>query len=238
MRDLELASIALERVLVVGAHPDDAEFSAGGLCAELVDRGVEVHLLVCTDGGRGGRGLEDAINVRASEQQAAAREIGFAHVQNLGHPDGELQDDEVLRAELVRVIREKRPDLVLAHDPRTLWRRFGWRSYLGHSDHRASGEAVLNAIYPRATSPNFYREQLAAGLEPWYPQRLWLFDTAEPDLRVRIGAGLDRKLRALARHESQRASAGGLVEAARSVAKRMGEGAEPAEVFVELELRR
>jgi LmbE family N-acetylglucosaminyl deacetylase len=222
----------------VGAHPDDAEFSAGGTLARFVELGVEISLTVCTDGARGGRELEDVTAVRRGEQERAAAELGIKQVSSLGRSDGELVCDEALRADVVRAIRRVRPDLVLTHDPATRWRRFGSRTFLGHTDHRATGQAVLDAIYPRSGNPNFFPEQLdEPGIELWEPALLWLFDTADPDARVHIGAGLERKLAALRCHDSQSGSAGGLVEAAQRMAEAAGESGAPAETFQAHRLR-
>ena len=235
MRELELESLGLERVTAFGAHPDDCEFSAGGTLARLVDLGVEVTLVVCTDGSRGGRDVADMALVRSGEQERAAEELGVKRLQSLGRVDGEVVCDPALRADVVRAIRENRPDLVLTHDPTTLWRRFGSRSFLGHTDHRATGQAVLDAVYPRSGNPNFFPDQLVRGVEPWEPDQLWLFDTAQADARVDVSATLDRKLAALARHESQSGSAGGLVEAARRMAS--ADGGAPGEPFLAHRLR-
>lgn len=234
MREIDLESLGVERVAAIGAHPDDCEFSAGGTLARLVDLGIEVTLVVCTDGSRGGRDLQDVALVRSGEQERAAEALGIKRLQSLGRVDGEVVCDDALRADVVRAIRELRPELVLTHDPATLWRRFGSRTFLGHTDHRATGQAVLDAIYPRAGNPNFFPEQLGRGVEPWEPQHLWLFDTAAPDARVGIGATLERKLEALACHASQSGSAGGLVEAARRMAT--ADGA-PSETFQAHRLR-
>lgn len=227
MRELDLEALGLERVAAFGAHPDDCEFSAGGTLARFVDLGAEVTLVVCSDGSRGGRGADDIAVVRSGEQERAAEELGIKRLQSLGRRDGEVVCDEALRADVVLAIRELRPDLVLTHDPSTLWRRFGSRTFLGHTDHRAIGQAVLDSIYPRAGNPNFFPEQLVRGVETWEPEHLWLFDTAAPDAHVDIAAVLERKLAALACHESQSASAGGLVEAARRMASADGPPSEP-----------
>ena len=234
MREIDPSELGLERVAVFGAHPDDAEFSAGGTLARFVDLGVEVTLVVCTDGSRGGRGVDDIALVRSGEQERAAEELGIKRIQSLGRVDGEVVCDEELRADVCRAIRELRPDLVLTHDPTTLWRRFGSRTFLGHTDHRATGQAVLDAIYPRSGNPNFFPEQLMRGVKPWEPDHLWLFDTPTPDARVDIASTLERKLAALRRHESQSASAGGMVEAARRMA--IADGA-PSETFQAHRLR-
>jgi LmbE family N-acetylglucosaminyl deacetylase len=237
--DLVLEELGIERALAVGAHPDDAEFFAGGTLARLVDLGTEVSLLVCTDGGRGGRGVAEVARVRRKEQEAAARTLGIARVERLDRPDGELVHDRDLCAALVYAIRRLRPDLLLTHDPETLFRVHGGRASLGHSDHRTAGLAVLDAVYPRAGSPNFFPEQLAEpGVETHGPAHLWLFDSARPDARVEIGTTLERKLAALRCHESQAGSGGGMIEAARRLALDAGAPSGAAESFLALRLRR
>jgi LmbE family N-acetylglucosaminyl deacetylase len=217
MANAGLEEARLARVLVIGAHSDDAEYFAGGTLARLADAGASLALVVCTDGSRGGRGIEDVARVRAAEQSRAADLLGFRERTNLGHADGELVNDDALRAELVLALRRQRPELVLAHDPRTLWNVYGGRAHPGHSDHRAAGQAALDALYPRAASPNFFSEQLAeADIAPWYPREVWLFDTAQPDLHVDVAATFARKLDALRAHVSQNAG-DGLLRGARAL---------------------
>jgi LmbE family N-acetylglucosaminyl deacetylase len=229
--------IAAARVLAVGAHPDDLEFFAGGVLAAYAEAGSRVTLVICTDGGRGGRGLERAADVRRAEQAEAARRIGAADVAMLGLPDGELGESvapAALRDRLLEQVRRTRAELVLAHDPATLWTRVGDRVDLGHSDHRAAGQALLDAIYPRAASPNF---AAGLGLAPWCPREVWLFDTARPDLAIDVSASFARKLHALEAHASQESVAGGLTRAATDRARAAGGGGERlAESFVRLRI--
>jgi LmbE family N-acetylglucosaminyl deacetylase len=228
-----------KRVLAIGAHPDDVEFFAGATFARLADAGAETTLVVCSDGGMGGRGLDDAAGVRRGEQEQAAKALGAAAWHWLGHPDGGLAPGDPLRGDLVRAIRSHRPELVLAHDPRTLWSVVRGIAQPGHSDHRAAGQATLDAVYPRSASPNFYVDQLtgSGALKPWYPREVWLFDTAIPDLRVGARDHFARKEAALAAHASQLGvGAGGLLEAARALGAHWGDAARPAEAFVRLRL--
>jgi LmbE family N-acetylglucosaminyl deacetylase len=227
-------------VLAVGAHPDDAEYFAGGTLLRLREAGASVALVVCTDGGRGGRGLADPVATRRAEQERAAATLGAEPWIGLGHPDGELTAGEPLRAELVHEIRRLRPELVLTHDPRTAWTVVDGLAQPGHSDHRAAGQALLDAVYPRAPSPNFYPWQLAGGwpgggVSLWYPREVWLFDTDRPDLRVDVGDTFARKIDLLRKHSSQDA-AGGLVDQARRLAAHLGSPERPAEGFARLRL--
>jgi len=221
------------RVLAVGAHPDDAEFFAGGTLFELARRGAQVHLTVCTSGGRGGREMVDVAELRRGEQESAARILGLAGVIHLGLTDGELEADEGLRKALVREIRRLRPEVVLTHDPRTWWTPVGKRVALGHSDHRAAGQALLDAIYPRAASPHFYPE---LGLAPWCPREAWLFDTVEPDLVLDVTGAWPRKLEALRAHLSQESVAGGLTGPALELAQQFREGERLGEAYARLRI--
>lgn len=227
-----------QRVLAIGAHPDDVEFYAGATMVRLRAEGAHTALVVASDGGMGGRGLADAASVRRDEQARAAAALGVAEWSWLGHPDGALASGDPLRGDLVRAIRAIRPELVLTHDPRTLWTAFGGVAHPGHSDHRATGQAALDAIYPRSPSPNFYPEQLAGAdaLKPWYPREVWLFDTTVPDLRVDAALHFAAKEASLVAHASQEQAAGGLIAAARGIGAHWGAEGAPAEAFVRLRL--
>src|SRR5690348_9848053 len=84
----------VERVLVVIAHPDDADFAASGSVATWVEAGIGVSYCCITDGDAGG--FDPSIDraeipgIRQAEQRAAAREVGVEDVHFLGYPDGRL----------------------------------------------------------------------------------------------------------------------------------------------------
>jgi len=177
--------------------------------------------------------MADAAEVRRDEQESASRILGLADVIHFGLTDGDLEADEGLRKALVREIRKIRPEVVLTHDPRTWWASVGDRVELGHSDHRAAGKALLDAIYPRAASPNFYPE---IGLDPWCPREAWLFDTARPDLVLDVTEAWPRKLEALRAHASQESVAGGLTTPALELAQQFRHGERLGEAYVRLRI--
>lgn len=194
-----------ERALAVYAHPNDAEVSCGGTLATWVAAGAEVRLVVATRGEKGsfepGTDPQALARARAEEVQAAARTLGLAGVELLGHPDGELANTVALRGELVAVLRRVRPDTVVCPDPTAVF--FG-DGYVNHVDHRELGWATLDAVAPAAGSPLYFPE---AG-PPHQVARVYLSGTLAPDAWVDVSAALDAKVAALACHGSQLAEKG------------------------------
>jgi LmbE family N-acetylglucosaminyl deacetylase len=125
------------RVLVVGAHPDDADIKAGGTAAKWCALGHTVKLVSLTDGSAGHQTLRgpELARRRRAEAQAAAAVIGATY-DVLDHPDGELDDGLEYRHELIRLIRRFRPDLLITHRPTDY-----------HPDHRFAGLLVQDAAY-------------------------------------------------------------------------------------------
>jgi len=233
--DIEQPPTHFHRALSVSAHPDDSEFFAGGTLARLAESGVDITLVVCTDGSKGGRDIENIIETRSTEQDKAARVLGINEVIKYGFGDGDLVPGTELRNRLIETIRLVRPDVIFAHHPKTFYKQYGSNTQLGHSDHRAVGTALLEAVYPRAGSPNFFP---GLGGEPWSPREIWLYDCEDPDYLIDIGRSLDQKVEALNAHQSQHGTGGGLPEAARRVGRYLGTEEQPAEAFVRLILRR
>src|SRR5689334_1365167 len=134
----------VRRILVVVAHPDDAEFGCGGSVARWVGEGREVFYCLATNGNRGSDDPamtpERLAGVREAEQRAAARSLGVQDVLFLGYPDGELEDTRDARRDVVRAIRRVRPDRVVTQNPFP-----SLNPYSGHRDHRHAGRLALDA---------------------------------------------------------------------------------------------
>lgn len=193
------------RVLVVIAHPDDAEFWAGGTIARWTSEGVGVTYLVLTDGDAGGFDpsvpREDVPAIRRAEQRAAAAVLGVTDVQFLGRPEGDLAPSRELRREIVRVVRHVRPQRVLTWSPEWNWDRFR----TSHPDHRSTGDVTLRSIYPESGNPFAHQSLEDEGLAPWYPQEIWLLNSRQPNHFVDVTATFDLKVAALRAHVSQTA---------------------------------
>lgn len=218
-------------VLVVGAHPDDAEFGSGGTVAVHRAAGQEVHYVVGTDGSKGSKDRQvdprALVERRQGEQRAAAAELGVASVTFLEQVDGEFENTRAVRLRLARRIREVRPRVLITHDP--------WRPWMLHPDHRAVGFAVTDA-FVAARDHFYFPELLQEGLEPWPVPEIWLWGTEAPDHWVDTSDTIDRKLAALRWHESQISDMAGLEERLRNNAREIGEpqGFAYAEAFKRL----
>lgn len=184
-----------KRALTIGAHPDDAEFGAGGTLARWADDGCHITMLVVTDGSKGtwdpDMDQTKLINQRQGEQRLAADVLGASEIVMLDHIDGELKQSDALVAELCWWIRETTPEVVLSHDP--------WKRYMLHPDHRATGMSAIDAIVA-ARDHLFYPQQ---GLAKHRPEAILLWAADEPDHFEDINTTFDRKLEALLCHSTQ-----------------------------------
>ena len=192
------------RVLVVTAHPDDAEFHFGATIALLTDGGADVRYLVCSDGAQGEPGdgppVGGVASTRMAEQRAAAAVLGVREVRFLGLPDGRLEPTLDLRRAITAQIRRDRPALVLTHYPR---RVLDIPIEASHPDHLAVGEATLAAVYPDADNARAFPELAQAGLKPHAVREVWVPGYERPNHYIDATPYVDRKGEALRQHRSQ-----------------------------------
>jgi len=192
----------VRRILVVVAHPDDAEFGCAGSVARWVADGCEVFYCLFTSGNRGSDDPamteERLATVREAEQRAAARVLGVKDVTFLRYPDGEVEDTREARRDIVREIRRVRPDRIVTQNPVP-----SLNPYSGHRDHRHAGRLALDAVYPYARDRMHFPELLAEGWAPHKVREIYLMGHGEPDVVLDITGTMDRKLEALRCHASQ-----------------------------------
>lgn len=176
-------------VLVIAAHPDDAEISAGGTILRLVDAGAKVGVLDVTRGEMGSRGTRQD---RDAETERASELLGLSWRGNLGEPDGRVQPTVEAREVLAKHIRTLAPDLVLSHhldDP--------------HPDHEASARLAKEAWYLSGL------KQLAeetGGPDARRPAQILQFvshQAFEPSLVVDIGDVWERKKAVIRAYKAQ-----------------------------------
>ena len=194
-----------ERALVIVAHPDDADFGVAATVAGWIRAGTVARLVCCTSGDAGADDARtdplDLARRREGEQRAAAAVVGYETVDFLHRPDGALDNDLALREQLVRIVREFRPDAVLAMDPTVVIHE---RGFIQHTDHRMAGMAAIDAVYPAARNAMAFPHLVTdEGLDPHTVTDVYLFFTDKPNAWVDVTDTFDVKLAALREHVSQ-----------------------------------
>jgi len=207
-----------QRILVVLAHPDDPEFFCGASIHRWSVAGHEViyWLVTCGDKGTPDRSIssQQLCGIRHAEQRAAAAVLGVKDVRFMDYPDGYLVPDLNLRRDITRAIRIARPDILVTCDPLTLYSG-GVR--LNHPDHRAVGQATLDAVYPAARDYLYFPELLEKeGLEPHIVREVWVAGTMEPSVSLDVTEYWETKIQALYEHNSQIGDPQALAERMRS----------------------
>jgi LmbE family N-acetylglucosaminyl deacetylase len=193
VRQKLLALQTTASVLHVTAHPDDEH---GGMLAWLSrGNGVRTSLLSLTRGEAGdnaiGPELFDALGlIRTEELLASGRYYGvdrqyFTTAADYGFSKRleeaiEKWGRDALIAEAVRVIRMERPLVIVS--------RFQGNARDGHGQHQAAG-AVAREAFRAAGDPDRFPEQIAEGLKPWQPRKLYVGARESDDWTVRIDAG-------------------------------------------------
>lgn len=219
------------RALVIGAHPDDNEFGAGGIIARLVREGWQATFIICTNGNKGSHDPDISTyhlsEIREGEQRAAADRLGVGKVIYLRYNDGELEPTPALRAEIALYIRHFKPHYVFTHDP--------WKHYMLHPDHRAVGFATIEGIVS-ARDHLFMPGLGQIGIGVWRPQALFLWMAEQPDHFEDISETLEQKIAALREHHSQLDENTGWEERIRQRAVDLGkeQGLTAAEAFRKL----
>jgi LmbE family N-acetylglucosaminyl deacetylase len=183
------------RLLILGAHPDDAEFQAGGLAAIYRMLGHAVRIVSVTNGAAGHHEHtpSELLGIRRAEAAAAGRVIGASYL-TWDNPDGHLQPTLDVRHQIVREIRLWKPDLVLTH-----------RTCDYHPDHRAVGQAVQDASF-MVTVPLVMPEIAALKRDPVVAYMSDLFtkpSALEPHVIIDITPYVDTIVAMLACHRSQ-----------------------------------
>jgi bacillithiol biosynthesis deacetylase BshB1 len=173
-------------ILFFGAHPDDIELSAGGTLAKLVKDGLRVGMIDLTRGEMGTRGTPQT---RKKESQNAAKVLGASFRRQLDFGDGNLQTGREQELEIIVLLRQWRPKLVVAPYPDDR-----------HPDHTRTGRIVTEA--------SFYAglKSLKTDLPAHRPQTVLYYlqnYMFPPSFVVDVTKSWKTKMRAVAAYKSQ-----------------------------------
>jgi LmbE family N-acetylglucosaminyl deacetylase len=241
MGDLHFAELHPNVVLGVAAHPDDLDFSASGSIAKFVQDGAKAYYLILTDGGSGS---EDRTmtskrlqQIRQEEQNNAGKVMGLSEVFFCDFKDGTLQNTLEVKREVVRAIRKVRPDVVISMDPSVLYSPQA--GFINHPDHRAAGQAALDAVFPLARDHMSFPELLQEGLEPHKTKTILLTNFNDHNFGVDISDTMDLKFKILAEHTSQVPNLAEIRERFTERAAELGKsyGYKQAETFMRIDIR-
>ncbi len=188
-------------ILVVQAHPDDADYYCGALMSRLAGNGAHIIYVICTKGEKGTLNPQlttaELTVIRRTEQKRANEILGVADTIFFDHSDGELAPTVQLQGEITRIIRKHRPALLLTFDP-------SMPDYSHHPDHHAAAIATLRAN-SFAMLPHYFPQHLAEGLQPYQVSDMLLFDAprSRANTFIPVGSHFRRKYDAFFAHESQ-----------------------------------
>jgi bacillithiol biosynthesis deacetylase BshB1 len=178
-------------VLVLAAHPDDAEISCGGTIAKHVALGHSVGIIDLTRGELGTRGTPE---LRAQEAATAAAILKVSVRDNLGLKDGFFQNDPEHQLAVVRAIRKYKPDIVLAN-----------AVYDRHIDHGKGASLGYDASFlaglAKVETTDDGRKQVA-----WRPSVVYHYIQSiyiAPDFIVDISDHFEAKMQAIRAFRSQ-----------------------------------
>lgn len=227
-------------ILGIAAHPDDLDFGAAGALAVYAEQGAKIHYLILTDGSKGTSDESvspaELIKLRQREQQAALKCLGGKQVHFLSYVDGELEVTMELKRDIIKVIRTIKPDVVVTMDPSVLYA--AERGMINHPDHRAAGQATLDAVFPLARDHLAFPELLAAGHAPHKVTTLLLINFNTSNYSVNISSTIDKKLDALRSHTSQMTDMPRVEAIVKDIASGAGKSAECdyAEAFMRIDI--
>ncbi len=227
-------------ILGIAAHPDDLDIGAGGTIAHYAQQGAEIHYLILTDGSKGSddpnMSSAQLIEIRHEEQENALQILGGKNITFLDHPDGELEITMELKKEIVKTIRTVRPDIVITLDPTFVYS--AKTGHINHPDHRAAGQATLDAVFPLARDRLAFPDLQATGYEPHKTPTVLLINFDGGNYTVDIASTFEKKLEAAKAHMSQFGTLEGRTWV-HDLAKAQGEseGYQAGESFVRLDIQ-
>ena len=179
-------------VLALAAHPDDVELCAGGIVCLLVKQGYRVGVVDLTRGELGSRGTPEG---RMEEAEAAAAIMGLAARENLGIPDGGIENTEENRRKAIRIVRRYRPPVVLVGAPECR-----------HPDHGNATRLSVDALFYGGLRRVQTSEDDGAPQEPWRPSHVLHYMQAipfEPTFVVDVSEVWAQRTQALQAFKSQ-----------------------------------
>jgi bacillithiol biosynthesis deacetylase BshB1 len=179
-------------ILVLAAHPDDAELGCGGTIAKHTALGDKVGIVDLTRGELGTRGT---IEMRKQEAGESARILGVAVRENLGLPDGFFRNDYDSQLIVIRAIRKYKPRIILAN-----------AVYDRHIDHGKGANLAYDASFLSGLVKIETKDEEGRTQAPWRPEAVYHYVQSQfitPDFIVDISDQWELKMKAIKAFSSQ-----------------------------------
>jgi bacillithiol biosynthesis deacetylase BshB1 len=176
-------------LLIIAAHPDDAEIALGGTILRLTDRGFKVGILDLTGGEMGTRGTQED---RAQEAASAGRLMGLTLRRNLALPDGRLRAGVSERETVAHALCEYKPNILIGHYPDD-----------PHPDHRGAGQLARDGWYLSGLQKLADKNGWGSAQRPAERYCFHSHTAFKPSLVVDISAVFERKLDVIRAYASQ-----------------------------------
>lgn len=183
------------RVLAVGSHPDDLELSCGGTLARMVKEGYEVYTCHVANGNMGHAVImpDELGPMRTIEAENAGAVLGVKKVYNVDIGDCMLYADDInARREMVRIIREVRPDFIITHSP---------DDYM--NDHLEVSKLVFETSFTATVGHMFPEYPVMDKVVPIYYMDNLAGTNFVPEMYVDVTDYIEQKLEAVECHKSQ-----------------------------------
>jgi bacillithiol biosynthesis deacetylase BshB1 len=178
-------------ILVIAAHPDDAELACSGTIAAHVAKGYKVGVLDLTKGEMGTRGTPE---IRQQESEISTEILNLSARDNLGFKDMFFKNDDIHQLEVIRIIRKYRPELVLANAVSDR-----------HPDHGKGGNLASDACFMSGLRKIETRDN-GTQQEAWRPKFVYHYiqnNYIKPDFVVDITDYWEQKIRSIKAFKSQ-----------------------------------
>lgn len=178
-------------ILVIAAHPDDAELGCGGTIVSEIEKGRKVGVADLTRGELGTRGSAE---LRLKEAEAAAKILWLSARENLGFKDGFFENDQHHNLELIKIIRLYKPEIVLINALRDR-----------HSDHGKAAELSYRACFLSGL-PKIETTYKGSRQDAWRPKNIYNYiqdNYITPDFIVDISSCWEKKTKAIKAYTSQ-----------------------------------
>jgi N-acetylglucosamine malate deacetylase 1 len=179
-------------ILVIVAHPDDAELSCGGSIIKHTDKGYKVGIIDLTEGELGTRG---SVESRYEEAKNASEILGISIRENLKFRDGWFRDDEEHRLKIIEKIREYQPNIIITNAPEER-----------HPDHVRAAKMVKESAWLSGLSKIVTKDKSGNIQQKWRPLHVYhviQYTAIEPDFVVDISGYEEKKMAAIQAYKSQ-----------------------------------